>query len=63
MVKKIKGGGDIAKVPEWVKTEEDLEKFANEYAGRVFEIMYLVVVYIRLPPEKQNKIKEIMKRC
>ena len=23
--------------------------------------MYLVVVYIRLPPEKQNKIKEIIK--
>lgn len=39
MVEKIKvwvelSGGDIAKVPEWVKTEEDLEKFANEYANQ-----------------------------
>lgn len=34
MVKKIKvwvelSGGDIVTVPEWVKTEEDLEKFCR----------------------------------
>lgn len=39
MVKKIKvwvelSGEDIVTVPEWVKTEEDLEKFADEYADR-----------------------------
>lgn len=39
MVKKIKvwvelRGGDIVTVPEWVKTEEDLEKFSDEYANR-----------------------------
>lgn len=41
MVKKIRvwvelSGGDIAKVPEWVKTEEDLEKFADEYANQEY---------------------------
>ena len=25
-------GGNIANVPEWVKTKEDLQKFAEEYA-------------------------------
>lgn len=39
MVKKIKvwvelSGEDIVTVPEWVRTEEDLEKFADEYANR-----------------------------
>lgn len=45
MVEKIKvwvelSGGDIAKVPEWVKTEEDLEKFANEYANQNISVGY-----------------------
>lgn len=43
MVKKIKmrvelNGGDIVTVPEWVKTEGDLEKFADEYANRNISI-------------------------
>lgn len=45
MVKKIKvwvelSGGDIVTVPEWVKTEEDLEKFADEYANRNISVGY-----------------------
>ena len=45
MVKKIKmrvelNGGDIVTVPEWVKTEGDLEKFADEYANRNISIGY-----------------------
>lgn len=45
MVKKIRvwvelSGGDIATVPEWVKTEEDLEKFADEYADRNISVGY-----------------------
>lgn len=43
MVKKIKvwvelSGEDIVTVPEWVKTKEDLEKFADEYANRNISI-------------------------
>lgn len=45
MVKKIRvwvelSGGDIATVPEWVKTEEDLKKFADEYADRNISVGY-----------------------
>lgn len=45
MVKKIKvwvelSGGDIVTVPEQVKTEEDLEKFADEYANRNISVGY-----------------------
>ena len=45
MVKKIKvwvelSGGDIVTVPEWVKTEEDLEKFADEQANRNISVGY-----------------------
>ena len=45
MVKKIKvwvelSGGNIATVPEWVKTEEDLEKFADDYANRNISVGY-----------------------
>ena len=45
MVKKIRvwvelSGGDIAKVPEWVKTEKDLEKFADEYANQNISVGY-----------------------
>lgn len=45
MVKKIKmrvelNGGDIVTVPEWVKTEGDLEKFTYEYANRNISIGY-----------------------
>lgn len=45
MVKKIKvwvelSGGDIVTVPEWVKTEEDLEKFADEYTNRNISVGY-----------------------
>ena len=45
MVKKIKvwvelSGEDIVTVPEWVKTKEDLEKFADEYANRNISIGY-----------------------
>lgn len=45
MVDKIRvyvelSGGDIAKVPEWVKTEEDLEKFADEYANLNISVGY-----------------------
>ena len=45
MVKKVRvwvelSGGDIATVPEWVKTEEDLEKFVDEYADRNISVGY-----------------------
>ena len=45
MVKKIRvwvelSGGDVVTVPDWVKTEEDLEKFADEYADRNISIGY-----------------------
>lgn len=45
MVKKIRvwvelSGGEIATVPEWVKTEEDLEKFVDEYANRNISVGY-----------------------
>lgn len=45
IVKKIKvwvelSGEDIVTVSEWVKTEEDLEKFANEYANRNISVGY-----------------------
>lgn len=50
MVKKIKmrvelNGGDIVTVPEWVKTEGDLEKFADEYANRNISIGYKLGIY------------------
>lgn len=45
MVKKIRvyaelSGGDIASVPEWVKTEEDLEQFADEYVNNNISVGY-----------------------
>ena len=45
MVKKIRvwvelSGGDVATVPDWVKTEEDLEKFADEYADNNISVGY-----------------------
>ena len=45
MVKKIRvcvelSGGEIASVPEWVKTEEDLENFADEYANNNISVGY-----------------------
>lgn len=45
MVKKVRvyvelSGGDIATVPDWVKTEEDLEKFVDEYANRNISVGY-----------------------
>lgn len=45
MVKKIRvwvelSGGDVATVPDWVKTEEDLEKFADEYADKNISVGY-----------------------
>lgn len=45
MVKKIRvwvelSGEDVVTVPDWVKTEEDLEKFADEYADRNISIGY-----------------------
>lgn len=48
MVKKIRvwvelSGGDITTVPEWVKTEEDLEKFADEYADRNISVGYELI--------------------
>ena len=48
MVKKIKvyvelSGGEIANVPEWVKTEEDLENFADEYANNNISVGYELI--------------------
>lgn len=48
MVKKIRvwvelSGGDVVTVPDWVKTEEDLEKFADEYADRNISVGYDLV--------------------
>ena len=45
MVKKVRvyvelSGGDIATVPDWVKTEEDLENFVDEYANRNISVGY-----------------------
>ena len=45
MVKKIRvyvelSGGEIVNVPEWVKTEEDLEKFADDYANLNISVGY-----------------------
>lgn len=45
MVKKIRvyvelSGGEITNVPEWVKTEEDLEKFADDYANLNISVGY-----------------------
>jgi hypothetical protein len=45
MVKKIRvyvelSGGEIINVPEWVKTEEDLEKFADDYANSNISVGY-----------------------
>lgn len=45
MVKKIRvwvelSGDDITKVPEWVKTEEDLGKFADEYVNQNISVGY-----------------------
>lgn len=36
-------GGDIATVPEWVKTEEDLENFADEYANKNISVGYELI--------------------
>lgn len=48
MVNKIRvwvelSGGDVATVPDWVKTEEDLEKFAEEYADRNISVGYNLI--------------------
>lgn len=48
MVKKIRvyvelSGGEIANVPEWVKTEEDLEKFADDYANLNISVGYELI--------------------
>ena len=48
MVKKIRvwvelSGGDIATVPEWVKTEEDLENFADEYVDKNISVGYELI--------------------
>ena len=48
MVNKIRvwvelSGGDVATVPEWVKTEEDLEKFADEYANNNISVGYELI--------------------
>lgn len=45
MVKKVRvyvelSGGEITNVPEWVKTEEDLENFVDEYANRNISVGY-----------------------
>lgn len=45
MVDKIRvyvelSGGEIVNVPKWVKTEEDLEKLANDYANLNISIGY-----------------------
>lgn len=45
MVKKIRvyvelSGGEIASVPKWVKTEEDLENFADKYANNNISVGY-----------------------
>lgn len=45
MVKKVRvyvelSGGDIVIVPDWVKTEEDLENFVDEYANRNISVGY-----------------------
>lgn len=48
MVKKIKvyvelSGGEITNVPEWVKTEEDLETFVDEYANNNISVGYELI--------------------
>ena len=48
MVKKIRvyaelSGGEIVSVPEWVKTEEDLENFADEYANNNISVRYELI--------------------
>ncbi len=48
MVKKIRvyaelSGGEIVSVPEWVKTEEDLENFADEYANNNISVGYELI--------------------
>lgn len=48
MVKKIivyaeLSGGEIVSVPEWVKTEEDLENFADEYANNNISVGYELI--------------------
>lgn len=48
MVKKIRiyvelSGGEIANVPEWVKTEENLENFADEYANNNISVGYELI--------------------
>lgn len=45
MVDKIRvyvelSGGEIVNVPKWVKTEEDLEKLANDYANLNISVGY-----------------------
>lgn len=36
-------GGDVTTVPEWVKTEEDLEKFVDDYANLNISVGYDVL--------------------
>lgn len=48
MVKKVRvyvelSGGEIANVPEWVKTEEDLEKFVDDYANLNISVGYELI--------------------
>ena len=48
MVKKVRvyvelSGGDIATVPDCVKTEEDLENFVDEYANRNVSVGYELI--------------------
>lgn len=48
MVKKIRvyvelSGGEITNVPEWVKTEEDLEKFVDDYANLNISVGYELI--------------------
>lgn len=48
MVKKIRvyvelSGGEIANVPEWVKTEEDLKKFVDDYANLNISVGYELI--------------------
>lgn len=48
MVKKVRvyvelSGGEIANVPEWVKTEEDLEKFVDDYVNLNISVGYELI--------------------
>lgn len=48
MVKKVRvwvelSGGEVATIPDWVKTEEDLENFVDEYANRNISVGYELI--------------------